>query len=127
MPVTKAKIREIAAHIRQADGNVTFIIGAGAGDGVLFIDADANGVLSNSHEYVFTEWAGGSADDLDALRRAFDGVFLLGPATLLLGLGLSLMFSFALELRCPWFQKPKEESTGSRPSSSSRPTHGSAG
>jgi hypothetical protein len=31
-----------------------------------------------------------------ALRRAFEGVFLLGPATLLLGLGLSLMFSFAL-------------------------------
>ncbi len=40
--------------------------------GVLFIDADGNGVLSNSHEYVFTEWAGGSTDDLDALRRVFD-------------------------------------------------------
>jgi hypothetical protein len=45
---------------------------AGAGDGVLFIDADGTGALSNSHEYVFTEWAAGSADDLDALRRAFD-------------------------------------------------------
>jgi hypothetical protein len=45
---------------------------AGAGDGVLFIDADGNGVLSNSHEYVFTEWAGGASDDLDALRKVFD-------------------------------------------------------
>jgi hypothetical protein len=45
---------------------------AGAGDGVLFIDADGNGALSNSPEYVFTEWAAGSANDLDALRRAYD-------------------------------------------------------
>ena len=45
---------------------------AGAGDGVLFIDADGNGQISNSHEYVFTEWAGGAADDLDALRKVFD-------------------------------------------------------
>ncbi|NEY92053.1 hypothetical protein [Tabrizicola oligotrophica] len=45
---------------------------AGAGDGVLFIDADGNGQLSNSHEFVFTEWADGAKDDLDGLRRAFD-------------------------------------------------------
>lgn len=45
---------------------------AGAGDGVLFIDADGNGVLSNSPEIVFTEWAGGASDDLVALRKVFD-------------------------------------------------------
>jgi hypothetical protein len=43
---------------------------AGAGDGVLFIDADGNGQLSNSHEFVFTEWADGAKDVLDGLRRA---------------------------------------------------------
>jgi hypothetical protein len=45
---------------------------AGAGDGVLFIDVDGDGKISNSHEYVFTEWVNGATDDLDALRRAFD-------------------------------------------------------
>lgn len=56
----------------KGDGLLHRTACAGAGDGVLFIDADGNGVLSNSHEYVFTEWAGGASDDLDALRKVFD-------------------------------------------------------
>ncbi len=38
------------------------------GDGVLFIDADGNGAISNQHEYAFAEWAGGAADGRDRLR-----------------------------------------------------------
>ncbi|WP_166507188.1 DUF4214 domain-containing protein [Frigidibacter mobilis] len=45
---------------------------AGAGDGVLFIDADGNGAISDLREYVFTEWDPASGDDMEALRRVFD-------------------------------------------------------
>ncbi len=45
---------------------------AGAGDGVLFFDADADGTLSQKREYVFTEWDPTAATDMEALRAYFD-------------------------------------------------------
>ena len=45
---------------------------AGAGDGVLFFDADADGALSQKREYVFTEWDPTAATDMEALRTYFD-------------------------------------------------------
>lgn len=45
---------------------------AAAGDGVLFYDADGDGKISDKREYVFTEWAPGAQDDMEALRKAFD-------------------------------------------------------
>ena len=41
-------------------------------DGATFDGLDTDGMRSNNHEYVFTEWVKGSSDDLDAVRRAFD-------------------------------------------------------
>ena len=40
---------------------------------MLFVDADGNGVISDKKEYVFTEWDASAADDMEALRRVFDG------------------------------------------------------
>ena len=45
---------------------------AGNGDGVLFIETDTVAGISNSHEYVFTEWDASADDDMAALRSAFD-------------------------------------------------------
>ncbi|WP_195822546.1 DUF4214 domain-containing protein [Roseobacter sp. MH60115] len=45
---------------------------AGAGDGVLFIDDDGDGAISEKKEYVFTEWDPTATDDLAALRAVFD-------------------------------------------------------
>ena len=45
---------------------------AGAGDGVLFFDADGDGVLSQKREYVFTEWDPTANSDMEALRAYFD-------------------------------------------------------
>ena len=45
---------------------------AGAGDGVLFFDADGDGTLSQKREYVFTEWDPTAATDMEALRAYFD-------------------------------------------------------
>ncbi|MDZ4311191.1 MAG: calcium-binding protein, partial [Cypionkella sp.] len=39
---------------------------------MLFIDADDDGKISDKREYVFTEWSPGAADDMEAIRRAFD-------------------------------------------------------
>ncbi|WP_298922493.1 DUF4214 domain-containing protein, partial [uncultured Roseobacter sp.] len=44
----------------------------GAGDGVLFIDDDDDGAISEKKEYVFTEWDPTATDDLAALRAVFD-------------------------------------------------------
>ena len=41
-------------------------------DGATFDGLDTDGMRSNNHKYVFTEWVKGSTDDLDAVRRAFD-------------------------------------------------------
>ena len=43
---------------------------AAAGDGVLFVDADGDGKISDRREYVFTDWAPGAGDDMEALRVA---------------------------------------------------------
>jgi hypothetical protein len=45
---------------------------AGAGDGVLFFDADGDGTLSERREYVFTEWDPTASSDMEALRSYFD-------------------------------------------------------
>ncbi|WP_263846350.1 FG-GAP-like repeat-containing protein [Roseobacter sinensis] len=44
----------------------------GDGDGVLFIDDDGDGAISEKKEYVFTEWDPTATDDLAALRAVFD-------------------------------------------------------
>ena len=45
---------------------------AGKGDGVLFIDADGDGKISETREYVFTEWDPTARSDFEALRARFD-------------------------------------------------------
>jgi len=45
---------------------------AGAGDGILAIDLDGNGVIDRADETVFTMHAPEEASDLPALRAAFD-------------------------------------------------------
>ena len=45
---------------------------AGAGDGVLFYDADGSGTINDDREYVFTAWDKTAGDDLAALRSRFD-------------------------------------------------------
>lgn len=45
---------------------------AGAGDGVLAIDADGDGKITERKEIVFTDWDPGAKDDMAALRSVFD-------------------------------------------------------
>lgn len=45
---------------------------AGEGTGVLVLDADGDGKVSRTSEFVFTEWDPTAAGDLDALRSVFD-------------------------------------------------------
>lgn len=45
---------------------------AGAGDGVLFYDANGDGLISEKREYIFTEWDPTATSDLEALRAVFD-------------------------------------------------------
>ena len=45
---------------------------AGAGDGVLFFDANGDNKIGEKREYIFTEWDPTAASDLAALRSAFD-------------------------------------------------------
>ena len=45
---------------------------AGAGDGVLFVDADGDGRLSGRREVVFTDWDPSADTDMQALRQVFD-------------------------------------------------------
>ena len=45
---------------------------AGAGDGVLFFDPNARDAITETRQYVFTEWDPGASSDLEALRSAFD-------------------------------------------------------
>ncbi|SER81938.1 intein C-terminal splicing region, partial [Pseudovibrio axinellae] len=44
----------------------------GSGDGVLFIDLDGDGKISDRKEVIFTDWAPSSDTDAEALRRVFD-------------------------------------------------------
>lgn len=45
---------------------------AGDGNGVLVLDADGDGKISRSSEFVFTEWDQTATSDLDALKSVFD-------------------------------------------------------
>ncbi|WP_245502896.1 beta strand repeat-containing protein [Rhizobium ruizarguesonis] len=45
---------------------------AGAGTGVLVIDANSDGKISQSNEFVFTEWDSSATSDLEALKHIFD-------------------------------------------------------
>lgn len=45
---------------------------AGQGDGVLVLDADGDGKISRSSEFVFTEWDSSATGDLEALKHVFD-------------------------------------------------------
>ncbi len=45
---------------------------AAAGDGVLFYDADNDNTISQTREYVFTEWDPTAKSDMQALRARFD-------------------------------------------------------
>ncbi|MBB4237217.1 hypothetical protein GGD57_003817, partial [Rhizobium esperanzae] len=42
------------------------------GTGVLVLDADGDGKISRSSEFVFTEWDSSAASDLEALKHVFD-------------------------------------------------------
>ncbi|MFF0952207.1 hypothetical protein ACFYE9_32685 [Rhizobium leguminosarum] len=45
---------------------------AGTGTGVLIIDANGDGKISQSNEFVFTEWDSSATGDLEALKHVFD-------------------------------------------------------
>ncbi|OHV21795.1 hypothetical protein EOS93_08235 [Rhizobium sp. RMa-01] len=45
---------------------------AGAGTGVLVIDANGDGKISQSNEFVFAEWDSSATSDLEALKHVFD-------------------------------------------------------
>ncbi|RSB75801.1 hypothetical protein EFD55_18440 [Rhizobium pisi] len=45
---------------------------AAAGTGVLIIDANGDGQISQSNEFAFTEWDSSATSDLEALKHVFD-------------------------------------------------------
>lgn len=45
---------------------------AGTGDGGLFYDADGDGTISSTKEFIFTEWDPTAQSDFEALRSYFD-------------------------------------------------------
>ncbi|WP_260696710.1 beta strand repeat-containing protein [Rhizobium laguerreae] len=45
---------------------------AGTGTGVLVIDANGDGKISQSNEFAFTEWDSSATSDLEALKHIFD-------------------------------------------------------
>jgi hypothetical protein len=47
---------------------------AGAGDGVLFFDANGDNQIGEKREYVFTEWDPTAESDLAALLGADEGI-----------------------------------------------------
>ncbi|WP_299083231.1 FG-GAP-like repeat-containing protein [uncultured Ruegeria sp.] len=63
----------------SGDGLQNLTAWAAAGNGVLFYDADGDGTISETREYVFTEWDPTATSDIEALRSVFDangdGVF----------------------------------------------------
>ncbi|MGN8119990.1 hypothetical protein, partial [Labrys sp. 22185] len=57
---------------QNGDGYHSRIAWAGKGDGVLVLDADHDGKLSNAKEFAFTEWDSTAKGDLEALKNIFD-------------------------------------------------------
>jgi hypothetical protein len=45
---------------------------AAAGNGVLFFDPDGRNAITEDRQYIFTKWDPTAADDMAALRGAFD-------------------------------------------------------
>ena len=66
------ELHESSVYRAGEDGLQHISTWAGAGDGVLFYDADSDGKISGCREYVFTDWAPGAGDDMEELRQAFD-------------------------------------------------------
>ncbi|MGA1802216.1 beta strand repeat-containing protein [Rhizobium sp. HT1-10] len=56
----------------QGDGYQHRTAWAGDGTGVLVIDADGNGKITNASEYEFTQWDPSATSDLQAIRDVFD-------------------------------------------------------
>ncbi|MER8628409.1 hypothetical protein NKH55_01335 [Mesorhizobium opportunistum] len=56
----------------EGDGYQHRTAWAGAGNGVLVLDADGDGKISRSSEFVFTEWDQTATSDLEALKCVFD-------------------------------------------------------
>ncbi|MBB4236168.1 hypothetical protein GGD57_002746, partial [Rhizobium esperanzae] len=56
----------------DGDGYLHRTAWAGAGTGVLVIDANGDGKISQSNEFVFTEWDSSATSDLEALKHVFD-------------------------------------------------------
>lgn len=56
----------------EGDGYQHRTAWADAGTGVLVLDADGDGKISRSSEFVFTEWDHTATSDLEALKSVFD-------------------------------------------------------
>ncbi|MGO8577727.1 beta strand repeat-containing protein [Rhizobium leguminosarum] len=56
----------------EGDGYQHRTAWAGTGTGVLIIDANGDGKISQSNEFVFTEWDSSATSDLEALKHVFD-------------------------------------------------------
>ncbi len=57
---------------RKGDGHERRTAWAGKGTGVLVLDADGDGKISRSNEFVFTEWDSSANSDLEAIKNVFD-------------------------------------------------------
>ncbi|WP_280171313.1 adhesin [Agrobacterium pusense] len=56
----------------DGDGFLRRTAWASDGTGVLVLDADGDGKISRSSEFVFTDWDSSAAGDLEAVRNVFD-------------------------------------------------------
>ena len=56
----------------HGDGTKTRSAWAGDGNGVLVIDADGDGTISQEKEFAFTQWDASATSDLAAIKSVFD-------------------------------------------------------
>lgn len=56
----------------DGDGFLRRTAWAGNGTGVLILDANGDGVITRSSEFVFTDWDPSASGDLEAVKNAFD-------------------------------------------------------
>ncbi len=70
------KVTELSQSTRfvdaTGDGLQHRMAWAGAGCGVLFFDANGDGLISSKREFVFTQWDPTARGDLEAIRSVFD-------------------------------------------------------